>query len=43
METQMNILKNISYDKNKVPPSQKWKKLTAYYKPYKGVFFVFVD
>ncbi len=22
-----------------MPPSQKWKKLTAYYKPYKGVFF----
>lgn len=35
----MNMFKNISYEPNTVPPQNKWKKLIAYYKPYKGIFF----
>ncbi len=35
----MNTLKNISYQYNDVSPEHKWKKLAAYYKPYRGVFF----
>ena len=35
----MDMFKNISYKQNQVPPQHKWKKLIAYYKPYKGIFF----
>ncbi len=35
----MDMFKNISYEPNTVPPQHKWKKLIAYYKPYKGIFF----
>lgn len=35
----MNMLKNISYEPNTVSAKFKWKKLIAYYKPYKGIFF----
>ncbi len=35
----MDILKDISYEPNTIPPQHKWKKLIGYYKPYKGIFF----
>lgn len=35
----MNMLKNINYEPNTVSAKYKWKKLIAYYKPYKGIFF----
>lgn len=35
----MDMLKNISYEPNTVSAKFKWKKLIAYYKPYKGIFF----
>lgn len=35
----LNVLKNINYKPNDIPPEHKWKKLAAYYKPYKGLFF----
>ncbi len=34
----MNVLKNINYETNNIPPEHKWKKLLGYYKPYRGLF-----
>ena len=34
----MDILKHVETKPNSVSPHHKWKKLVAYYKPYKGLF-----